>query len=650
MRGNQVCAPLITASYGSWKSPISSSIATSGGLDFETPIILDEGNIYWVESRPDEAGRSVVVRWSPKGGAVDITPAPFNARTTVHEYGGGAFTVESGVVYFSNFIDQRLYRQHPNSKPKAMTPQTALRYADAIVDHRRRRIVCVCEDHSDSEQGVVNSLVAIGLDEGGFTQRLISGNDFYSSPRISPDGSHLAWLTWNKPSMPWDSAELWTGEITGDGSINRAVRAAGGFGESVCHPLFSPDNVLYFVSEQTGWLNLYRWKEGHTEPLHKMEAEFGVPLWVFGTSTYGFDSSRRIICTYNQGSRWFMASLDTQDLKLQTIKLPYTYIYSLQVVPGYAAFIGASPTEAVAAIRYDLETGRTQVLRHSAKVDVGAGYLSVPRAIEFPTENGLTAHAFFYPPRNQDFRGPSGERPPLIVVSHGGPTSATSSRLNLFKQYWTSRGFAVADVNYGGSTGYGSEYRRRLDNQWGIVDVDDCVNCARYLVKSDEVDANRTIIRGESAGGYTTLAALTFRDFFKAGASYFGVSDLGALARDTHKFESRYLDSLVGPYPDRRDIYMERSPINYVQRLSCPVIFFQGSEDKIVPPNQAETMVNALRKKEVPVAYILFQGEQHGFLKAENLKRSLEAELYFYSRIFHFDLADSIEPVPIENL
>jgi dipeptidyl aminopeptidase/acylaminoacyl peptidase len=568
----------------------------------------------------------------------------------VHEYGGGAFTVESDAVYFSNFIDQRLYRQHPNADPKAMTPKADLRYADAVVDRRRRRIICVCEDHSNSQKGVVNSLVAIRLDGNGVNQELISGNDFYSSPRISPDGSSLAWLTWNKPNMPWDSAELWMGEIAGDGSISRAMRAVGGLGESVCHPLFSPDGTLYFVSEQTGWWNLYRWKEGRAEPLHKMDAEFGVPLWEFGTSTYGFDSASRIICTYGKDGRWFMASLDTVDLRLRTIKLPYTYIYSLEVAPGHAAFIGGSPTEASAVVRYDLRTGTSQVLRHSAKVDVSAAYLSIPQAIEFPTENGLTAHGFFYPPKNKDFHGPLGERPPLMIVSHGGPTGATSNEFYLRFQYWTSRGFAIADVNYGGSTGYGREYRRRLNGQWGIVDVDDCVNCARYLVKRGEVDANRTIIRGASAGGYTTLAALTFRNFFKAGASYFGVSDLETLARDTHKFESRYLDSLVGPYPDRLDIYQERSPINFVQRLSCPVIFFQGSEDKVVPPNQAETMVKALRQKGVPVAYILFPGEQHGFRKAENLKRTLDAELYFYSRIFRFELADSIEPVPIENL
>lgn len=636
--------------YGSWKSPISSSMVASGGIAFDRPIVLDGDSIYWVESRPTEGGRSVIVRWSPKRGAVDITPASFNARTRVHEYGGGAFTVESGTVYFSNFFDQRLYRQGPNAEPKAMTPAAPLRYADAIIDRHRRRIICVCEDHTSNRHEAVNSLVGIGLDSSGVSQRLVSGNDFYSSPRLSPDGSRLAWLTWNHPHMPWDSSELWIGDSMGDGSIARAVRVAGGHDESVCHPQFSPDGTLYFASEQTGWWNLYRWRDGYAQPLHKMDAEFGVPHWTFGTSTYGFESTGRIICTYTKEGRSFLASLDTASLKLQTIEIPFSSIDSLHVSSEHAVFVAGSTEDAPAVVRYDLRTGKTQVLRRSIDINVDAGYLSVSRAIEFPTEHGLTAYAFFYSPKNRDFRAAPGERPPLVIISHGGPTSATSSTLNLRTQYWTSRGFAVADVNYGGSTGYGREYRKRLDGQWGIVDVDDCVNCARYLVDRGEVDAERIIIRGGSAGGYTTLAALTFRDVFKAGASYYGVSDLEALAKDTHKFESRYLDSIVGPYPERRDIYLERSPINSVQRLSCPVIFFQGSEDRVVPPNQAEMMVNTLREKGVPVAYILFEGEQHGFRKAENTKRALDAELHFYSRIFGFRLPDPVEPVQIENL
>jgi dipeptidyl aminopeptidase/acylaminoacyl peptidase len=632
--------------YGSWKSPISASMVASGGVSFERPILLDGDNIYWVESRPNEGGRSVIVRWSPRTGTVDVTTPSFNSRTRVHEYGGGAYTVDSGIVVFSNFDDQQLYRKEVGTEPKSLTSEKTLRYADMLVDSRRKRIICVVEDHSGTK--AANSLIAILMD--GSIQKLISGNDFYSSPCLSPDGSRLAWLTWNHPHMPWDAAELWVGGIEEDGSVNNISRVAGGYNESVCHPQFSPDGTLYFVSERTGWWNLYRLRDSRVQSLHKMNAEFGVPLWTFGTSTYGFTSNEQIICTYVKDGRSFLASLDTRILRLEKIDVPYTSIDSVRVSPRHVVFVGGSQTEPRAIVSYDLKIRKAEVLRRSIGVSVDSGYISEPRPIRFTTSNGLAAHAYFYLPRNRDFRAPLDERPPLIVISHGGPTGSTSGTLNLSTQYWTSRGFSVADVDYGGSTGYGQDYRKRLDGKWGIVDVDDCVNCARYLAKNGEIDENRTIIRGGSAGGYTTLAALTFRDFFKAGASYYGVGDLETLARDTHKFESRYLDGLVGPYPQRRDIYLERSPINFTDRLSCPVIFFQGSEDKVVPPNQAETMVNALRKNGVTVAYILFKKEQHGFRRAENIKRALEAELYFYSRVFGFELAEPVEQVTIENL
>jgi dipeptidyl aminopeptidase/acylaminoacyl peptidase len=635
-----------TVGYGSWKSPISSSMAASGGVSFERPILLDGKDIYWVESRPTEGGRSVIVRWSPGTGPVDVTPPPFNCRTRVHEYGGGAFIVDSGIVYFTNFADQQLYCQEVRTGPKQFTNEKALRYADMVIDRRRKRIICVGEAHLGAE--VVNRLIAILSD--GSVRNLVSGNDFYSSPRLSPDGSRLAWLTWNHPHMPWDAAELWTGELAEDGSVSNTYHVAGGFNESVCHPQFSPGGILYFVSERTGWWNLYRLHNGRVQSLHKMNAEFGLPLWTFGTSTYGFTSNEQLICTYTKNGRSFLASLDTKSLRLENIDLPYTSIDSIRVSSGSIVFVGGSMTEPKAIVVYDMMTRKTEVLHRSINLNIDSGYISRPRPFRFPTENGLYAHAYLYLPQSRDFRASQNERPPLIIISHGGPTGSTSSTLNLSTQYWTSRGFAVADVDYGGSTGYGRDYRKRLGGKWGIVDIDDCVNCGRYLAKKGKIDESRTIIRGGSAGGYTTLAALTFRHFFKVGASYYGVGDLEALAKDTHKFESRYLDSLVGSYPERRDIYLERSPINFTHKLSCPVIFFQGSEDKVVPPNQAEMMVNTLRKKGVPVAYILFQGEQHGFRKAENIKRALDAELYFYAKIFGFELAGSVEPVTIENL
>lgn len=644
-----MAAPKV-APYGSWKSPITSELIVSERIMLGQ-IVLDGEDIYWIETRPTEGGRYVIVRRSPDGRTVDVTPPSFNARTLVHEYGGGSFVIEDGTVYFSNFTDQRLYRQNAGAEPQPVTPEANLRYADGVIDRKRRRIICVREDHTEPGREAVNTLVSLALDGGGDGgQVLVSGNDFYSSPRLSPDGSRLAWLTWNHPNMPWNTTELWVGEIREDGSLGAAEQVAGGIDESIFQPEFSPDGTLYFVCDRTGWWNLYRWHNGHIEPLCEMEADFGVPHWVFARSTYAFESAERIICSYNQEGTWHLASLDTTSGKLEVIETPYTAIDFLRAAPGQAVFLAGSPTEPMSVVQLDLATRKLKVLRRSSEVKIDAEYLSMPMAIEFPTEGGLMAHAFFYAPKNGDYVAPPGVRPPLLVISHGGPTGATSSVLNLIIQFWASRGIAVVDVNYGGSTGYGRAYCQRLKSQWGVVDVDDCVNSTRYLIERSEVDAERLIIRGGSAGGYTTLCALTFRDIFKAGASYYGISDLEVFAKDTHKFESRYLDWLVGSYTENRDLYRERSPMNFIERLSCPVIFFQGLEDKIVPPNQAEIMVEALRAKGLPVSYIPFEGEQHGFRRAANIKRALDAELYFYSKVFGFELAEPVEPVVIENL
>ena len=626
------------APYGSWKSPITSDLVASGAVRLEQ-VVLDGENIYWVEMRPAEGGRCVVVRRSPQGRTDDITLSPFNARTRVHEYGGGAFTIHNGTVYFSNFTDQRLYCQAPGGKPQPITPEGKLRYADMVVDSHRDRLICVCEDHSVAGHEPVNTLVSVDLHGSKRRLVLVSGNDFYSSPRLSPDGTHLAWLTWNHPDMPWDGTELWVGELEADGSLREVERVAGGPDESIFQPEWSPDGILYFVSDQTGWWNLYCRHKGHIEPINRMDAEFGAPQWFFGMSTYAFVSSDNIICAYNEKGTWQLASPDIATKKFQTIKTPYTDISYLRAMPGQVVFIAGSPTEPASIVRLDLRSKRTEVLRRSTDVVIDAGYLSIPRQIEFPTGHGLTAHAFFYPQQNWDYQAPLGELPPLLVISHGGPTSIASSKLDLMIQYWTSRGIAVLNVNYGGSTGYGRPYRQRLNGNWGVVDVEDCVNGATHLVKLGEVDGDRLIIRGSSAGGYTTLCALTFQNIFRAGADYYGVSDLESMRKETHKFESRYLDRLVGPYPERQDLYRERSPLNFVDRLSCPVIFFQGLEDKIVPPEQTEKMFGALLRRGLPVSYLPFEGEQHGFRRSENIKRALDAELYFYSKLFSFKLA-----------
>jgi dipeptidyl aminopeptidase/acylaminoacyl peptidase len=637
--------------YGSWKSPITSDLIVSGTVGLGQ-IAIDGDDIYWVEGRPSEAGRSVIVRRTPDGTISDVTPPPFNVRTRVHEYGGASFAVASGVIYFSHFADQRIYCQTLDSPPEPLTSAVNCRYADGIVDKQRNRLICVREDHTGKGESV-NTIVSINLANGEDIQILTQGNDFYASPRLSPDGSRLSWISWNHPNMPWDGTELWVAKINADGDLEGKRLVAGGLEESIFQPEWSPDGVLYFVSDTSNWWNLYRTPLNpgiELEPLCEMAAEFGLPQWVFGMSTYAIVSENKIVCTYNQQGQWYLASLDLTTKELTNVATPYTDILSVKVVGEMVVFLGASPTESSAIVQLNLATGQLDVLCRSTNLTIDTGYLSIPQPIAFPTEHGLTAFGFFYPPQNQDFTAPATEKPPLVVKSHGGPTAATSSSMSLKIQYWTSRGFAVLDVNYGGSTGYGREYRKRLQDSWGIVDVDDCANGAQYLADRGLVDRDRMAIAGGSAGGYTTLCALTFRDVFKAGASYYGVSDLEALATDTHKFESRYLDGLIGPYPERKDLYIARSPIHFTERLSCPVIFFQGLEDKVVPPNQAEMMVQALKAKGLPVAYVTYEGEQHGFRRAENIKRTLDGEFYFYSQVFKFELAELVEEVPIANL
>ncbi len=639
-----------TAPYGSWQSPLSATMVASSAIGLDQ-IAVDGEDLYWIEMRPGEGGRHVVVRRASDGRIVDVTPAGYSARTLVHEYGGGAYAVSGGVVYFSNFADQRLYRQEPGAEPRPITLAAGLRYADGVLDSRRRRLICVREDHTAAGREAVNTLVAISCDRDPAGGRvLVSGNDFYASPRLSADGSRLAWLTWNHPNMPWDGTELWVGEVAPDGSLGRRERVAGGPAESIVQPEWSPDGVLYFVSDRTGWWNLYRWRDGRAEPLCPMDAEFGGPQWMFGMSSYAVEAPGRLVCAYNVRGVWRLAELETETRLLRPREIPYTHLRSVRWAAGRATFVAGSPSEPPSIVLVDPATARPVVLRRSMDLEVDPAYLSHPQEIEFPTEGGGTAYGFFYPPRNPDYAGPPGAHPPLIVRSHGGPTSATSSMLSLEVQYWTSRGFAYLDVNYGGSTGYGRAYRERLYGQWGVVDVDDCVSGARYLAARGLVDPARLIIHGGSAGGYTTLCALAFRDVFAAGASYYGISDLEVFRRETHKFESRYDQHLIGPYPERRDLYRARSPIHFVDRVSAPLILFQGLEDKIVPPNQAEMMFEAVRRKGIPVAYIAYEGEQHGFRRAENIARTLTAELYFYSRVFGIPLADPVEPIRIENL
>ncbi len=613
------------------------------------------GGVYWLEGKPLEAGRIVLVRRASDTTRQELTPKPLSVRTRVHEYGGGAYVVDRSSVFFSNFADQRLYRQDVGADPKPITPEptipAGLRYADAQLTPDGRLLVCVREVHESDGSTATNELVVLAADGSTQARVIAAGHDFYSSPRISPDGTRIAWMVWDHPRMPWDGSEVCVGDLADDGSVSNSRVVAGGVAESIFQPEWSPSGELHFVSDRTGWWNLYRLRGERIEPLAPMQAEFGSPQWVFGMSTYAFLADGRIACIISQDGMDHLALLQDGQ-PIQNVDLPYTaFARRLRASGNTLVFIAASPTESSAVVRLDLAAGKREILGRSLEHEPEAKYVSRPRSIAFPTQDGnATAYAIYYPPTNPDFVGPSGERPPLIVESHGGPTSMTQAQLALGTQFWTSRGFGVVDVNYGGSSGFGRAYRQRLNGQWGIVDTQDCISAARYLAGQGEVDASRLAIRGGSAGGYTTLCALVFHDDFAAGASYFGVADCEALAIDTHKFESRYLDGLIGPYPAARDVYYARSPIHFADQLSCPVILFQGLEDRVVPPAQAERMVEALRANELPFAYLAFEGEQHGFRKAETIQRTLEAELYFYSRVFNFPLAEPIEPVEIENL
>jgi dipeptidyl aminopeptidase/acylaminoacyl peptidase len=657
------------APFGSWPSALGAELLATQNVRFGELAVAGD-SVLWSEGRPAESGRNVVVEWRPGGAREDRTPEPFDARSRVHEYGGGAFVVGAdGELFFSHDKDRRLYRAQRGETPRPLTAEGPGRFADLVVDARRQRLIAVRETHAprsggagdgdgpggDESEGndaggeAVNTLVAIDLATGAETV-LASGHDFFSSPRLSPDGARLAWLCWDHPRMPWQGSELWLAELDAAGRPIDGRRIAGGADESIFQPEWSPGAELHFVSDRSGWWNLYRVRDGAIEALHPMEAEFGEPQWVFGLAMYGFEADGRIVCAYEQDGRSHLARLDPGAGRFTEIATPFCSIRDLHVGAGWVAFFAASETEGEAVVRFDLADGKAQILRRASEIALDPDDVSIAEAIAFPTTDGLTAHAFFYAPRNGAWAGPRGERPPLLVISHGGPTGATHPALRLGLQYWTTRGFAVVDVNYGGSSGYGRAYRERLDGRWGVVDVDDVVAAARFLVERGDVDAARLAIRGASAGGFTTLAALTFRRFFRAGASHYGVSDLESLARDTHKFESRYLDSLIGPYPERADLYRERSPVHFPERISSALILFQGAEDKAVPPSQAEAMFAAVRAQGMPVAYLLFDGEQHGFRQARNIRRAFEAELAFYGRIFGFQPADRIAPVAIENL
>ncbi|WP_461482412.1 S9 family peptidase [Porticoccus sp.] len=641
-----------TAAYGSWISPITPALLTDAAPGYAFPQ-FDCGNLYWLESRPWENGRSVVVRRTAEGVVEDALPGPLSCRSKVHEYGGASYLVADDVLYFCLYDDQRVYAlnlQDRQSLPRPLTPDNDCCYADFCFDRRHQRLICVAENHGVPGEPE-NLLVGIPLDGSMATQRLCAGADFYAYPRLDNFGERLCWISWNHPNMPWDNTELWLSGLAADGTLANPVRVAGNGDEAITQPRWSPANQLHFVSDRDNWWNLYCLADaGSGESLRPLTAEFATPLWVLGMSNYDFCADGTLLCSFSRDGSWQLATLSPGTSTLLTVATDYSQISDVRCHGDRAWLVGTSPQLQTELAEWRASDCSLISVAHGKSLSFEPGYLSQPQPIRFPTANGRSAHAFYYPPANPQYRAPPGTLPPLIVVCHGGPTGAASTGLNLKVQYWSSRGFAVLDVNYRGSTGYGRHYRQALHGLWGIADVEDVVAGARFLIDQGWVDSEKVAIRGSSAGGYTVLAALCFHDLFRAGACLYGIGDLETLARDTHKFESRYLERLVGPYPEQQAVYRERSPVHHVDNFHCPVIFFQGLDDKVVPPEQALSMVKALRQKRMPVAYLPFPGESHGFRKAETIRQSLEAELYFYGRVFDFKPADNLPTITIFNL
>lgn len=636
------------APYGSWVSPITADRMLAGAVGIGSLTPLGD-SLVWTESRPEEGGRNVLVRRRPDGTREDLLPAPWGARSRVHEYGGGALGAGDDQLFFSSERDRRLHCiDIDGGEPRALTPPGAWRFAEPQHDPRRDRVIAVGEEHAEGAPEPTNALVTIAL-EGGTPEILVGGHDFYAAPRLSPDGSQIAWLAWQHPHMPWQETELWTASLDHSGRPSEARRIAGGAGESIFQPRWSPDGVLHFVSDRTGWWNLYRHEGGVDRALCPRAAEFGRPQWSLAQSTWDFIDENAILAACGRGGSWELLRIAIDGSEVRELDLPYVDFGAITVRGDHAFFVGGSSIRPSELVDLDLTTGQCEILRRSLELDLDPSWISRAEAVSFPAGE-RTVHAFYYPPTNPDFIAPEGELPPLRVRSHGGPTGATDPSFKLPIQFWTSRGFAVLDVNYSGSTGYGRPYRDALAGQWGVLDVEDCVAAARETAAQGKADPDRLTISGSSAGGYTVLCALTFHDVFRAGASLYGIGDLAALAEDTHKFESRYTDWLVAPYPAGKALYRERSPLFHTEGLDCPVIFFQGGEDRIVPPNQAESMATALREKGLPVAHVVFPDEGHGFRKAENIRLALEGELAFFGRILGFEPADGTPDLPIENL
>ncbi len=617
------------APFGSWKSPITAEVVSGKdrGLGADLQVDALDDSIYFIESRPDEAGRQVLMRLTIDGNVHEVLPAEFNVRTRYLEYGGASFLVHAGTAYFINFTDQQIYAAKLGQAPRKLTSETKNRFADLTFDQKRNRLIGLREKPGKAEPE--NTICAVDITDGSVSD-LVTGADFYNCARLR--GDQLLWISWNHPNMPWNGSELWTADLN---DLAKPNKIAGDDTHAVSQAQWGEDGSIYFALENPEFAALYRYAGNRMTKVFSPEAEFVLPDWVPGTQQYALFNDGLVIAAYLKGGRWQMISgHNPADAKIIGEPLP-TVSTLRRAGDGAVAIIGrAKLNSTIVSISND---GAMKILYAPKMTEIAAEFISVAEQIEFPTENGGTGYAWFYRPVNALNKGPEGQKPPLVVMAHGGPSAMSFSSFRKDIQFWTSRGYAVADVNYGGSTGYGRTYRERLRGTWGLVDVSDCARTVEFLSKLNLIDPRRVAIRGGSAGGYTTLAALAFtKGIFAAGASYFGVSDLELLAKETHKFESRYLDQLVGPYPAAREIYQERAPLAHIDRFDCPIIFFQGDEDAVVPPNQSELMYKSLKAKGIPTEYHLYAKEGHGFRRAENNQHSLKAEHNFYARFFNF--------------
>lgn len=644
--------------YGRWPSPITAEMLTLQSAKLSEPQACGN-DVFWLESRPAEKGRNALVQLSVNGNRKDVLIEPHSVRTRAHEYGGASYLVTPERIFCVLDADQRIYViDRATHLLTALSPIGNYRYADFCWDNIRQHLICVREDHSVADHHANPKIdersEIIAIDLRGETKVLVTGADFYSNPRLNSTGDKLSYLCWNHPQMPWDGTECYCAVLNSTGDITDTQLIAGSKTESVFQPQWSPKDELFFVSDRNNWWNIYRYTFNHisgnhisgnraegasadnsygVESICNMPAEFATPQWVFGMSTYGFLNSQEIFCCFSQNGQWNLGLININHKTFSNIKNEFKDIAGVHCHDQHAYFLAASATQSSALYHFHNHFMEPVLLANASLLTKDD--IAQHQPISFTTSDKETAHGFFYQPKNKKISAPENTLPPLIVMCHGGPTGATETSLNIKIQFWTSRGFAVLDVNYRGSTGYGRQYRDRLKNNWGVTDVIDVCSGANYLIDRGLVDKNKIAIRGSSAGGYTVLAALTFSDTFKAGASLYGIGDLEALAKDTHKFEARYLDSLVGEYPAEQETYRARSPIYHIEQLNCPVIFLQGLKDKVVPPNQAEAMVAALTAKGIKNAYVTFPEEGHGFRQAESIQKAIEAELGFYLEVFN---------------